>query len=79
MLGTGEKRLMAAEEGGLRNVRRAIMAARDLAAGTVLAKSDLTFLRPRVGLAPDKQATLIGRRVSVAVRRGEPILPEYLG
>jgi sialic acid synthase SpsE len=79
MLGTGEKRIMGVEEGGVRNVRRAIMAARDLPTGTILTKADLTFLRPRVGLAPDREAMLIGRRLSVAVRQGEPILPEDLG
>lgn len=78
MLGSGEKRVMAVEEGGLRNARRAIMAARDLPMGTLLSKSDLTFLRPRVGLAPELEATLIGRRLSVAIGHGEPILPEYL-
>lgn len=79
MVGTGEKRIMGVEEGGVRNVRRAIMAARDLPTGTILTKADLTFLRPRVGLAPDREAMLIGRRLSVAVRQGEPILPEDLG
>jgi len=79
MLGTGVKRTMAAEESGLRGARRSIMAARDLLPGTILAKSDLTYLRPRAGFAPGQEATLIGRRVSAAIRRGEPILPEHLG
>lgn len=79
MLGTGVKRTMAAEEGGLRSTRRSIMAAHDLAPGTILSKSDLTYLRPRVGAAPGQEATLIGRRVSAAIRRGEPILPKHLG
>jgi N-acetylneuraminate synthase/N,N'-diacetyllegionaminate synthase len=78
MLGTGVKRFMPVETGGLRSARRSIMAAHDLLPGTILAKSDLTYLRPRIGLAPGQEATLIGRRLSAAIRSGEPILPEQL-
>jgi N-acetylneuraminate synthase/N,N'-diacetyllegionaminate synthase len=78
MIGTGVKRVMKAEEPGLRNARRSIMAARDLSAGTVLDSPDMTYLRPRTGFAPDMEATLVGRKISAAVRRGEPILAENL-
>jgi sialic acid synthase SpsE len=54
------------------------MAVRDLPAGTVLAKSDLTFLRPRTGFPPSKELELIGQRLIKGVQRGEPLLPEHL-
>ena len=78
MLGTGVKRVMPAEEPSLLAARRAIMAARDLAPGTVIDKADLTWLRPRRGLAPGRETELVGRTLATTVRRGEPILPEHL-
>lgn len=79
MIGSGIKRPMAAEQGALRSVRRSVMAARDLLPGSILSKHDLTYLRPRVGIAPGQEASLIGRRVLVAIQHGHPILPENLG
>jgi N,N'-diacetyllegionaminate synthase len=79
MLGTGTKRVMPVEEPALVGARRSIMAARDLAAGAVIAAADLTWLRPRAGLRPGEEASLVGRTLAVAVRGGEPILPEQLG
>ena len=79
MLGTGIKRVMPVEEPALVAARRSIMAARDLPAGTRIAASDLTWLRPRAGLRPGEEATLVGRQLAIAVRGGEPILPEQLG
>jgi N-acetylneuraminate synthase/N,N'-diacetyllegionaminate synthase len=79
MLGTGVKRVMAAEEASLLAARRSIVAARDLAPGTVIALADLTWLRPRRGLSPGREGELIGRRLAAAVRCGEAILPEQLG
>jgi N-acetylneuraminate synthase/N,N'-diacetyllegionaminate synthase len=78
LIGDGVKRIMPAEEPSLRGARRSIMAARDLPAGTVLAKSDLTWLRPRTGLPPGKERELIGQRLAKGIRRGEPVLPEHL-
>jgi N,N'-diacetyllegionaminate synthase len=79
MLGTGIKRVMPVEGAALRAARRSIMAARDLPSGTVIEAADLTWLRPRIGFAPGQEAELVGRKLTTAVRRGEPILPEQLG
>lgn len=78
MLGTGVKRAMIAEQSSLLSARRSIMAAHDLPSGAIIEKADLTYLRPRVGMAPADEAKLIGRRLSTPVRRGEPILLEHL-
>ena len=78
LIGDGIKRIMPAEEPSLRGARRSIMAMRDLPAGTVLVKSDLTWLRPRTGFPPGKEPALIGQRLAKGIRRGEPVLPEHL-
>src|SRR6185437_8206854 len=47
LIGNGGKRALACEAAVRERVRRGIAAARDLAAGTVLADADLTWVRPR--------------------------------
>lgn len=76
LIGTGGKRVLACEAAVRERVRRGIAAARDLAAGTVLADADLTWVRPRAGLAPGHEAELVGRRLAVAVPAGAPIPPD---
>jgi N,N'-diacetyllegionaminate synthase len=77
LLGSGGKRVLPCEAAVRERVRRGIAASRDLAPGTVVAASDLTWVRPRAGLAPGREAELIGRRLTVAIPRGAPILPEH--
>jgi N,N'-diacetyllegionaminate synthase len=79
LIGSGGKRVLPCEEAVRERVRRGIAAARDLAPGTVLATADLTWVRPRAGLAPGQEDRLVGKRLTVAVPRGAPILPEYCG
>jgi N,N'-diacetyllegionaminate synthase len=78
LLGSAVKEPQPAEEELRTAVRRAIVAARDLAAGTVVADADLTWMRPRDGLAPGQEAVLVGRRLERAVARGEAIREEHL-
>jgi len=78
MLGPGVKRPMPAEEPNAPAVRRSIAAARTLEAGTVIAPGDLTWVRPRRGLAPGHEDELIGRRLAVQVEDGDVVLPEHL-
>jgi sialic acid synthase SpsE len=74
--GAPDKRAQPAEEELRAAVRRAIVAARDLEAGVVLAEGDLTWMRPRDGLAPGREPDLLGRPLKRAVGHGEPILRE---
>ncbi len=78
MLGTGVKRPMPAEEPNIPLVRRAIVALRDLEPGTVIAAEHLTWVRPRRGLEPGREAELVGRRLGLGVAKGDPVLPEHL-
>jgi len=46
--------------------RKSVVAARDLPAGTVLAREDLAFKKPGTGLAAERYGELIGRTLNVA-------------
>ena len=78
LLGAGTKRILSCEQAAEQSVRRAIVAARDLAAGDLLTWSDLTWVRPRNGLAPGEEDSLVGSRLAVDISRGAPILREHL-
>jgi sialic acid synthase SpsE len=78
LLGSAAKAPQPAEEELRTAVRRAIVAARDLEAGTVIVDADLTWMRPRDGLAPGHEALLVGQRLGRPVARGEAILQEHL-
>lgn len=73
MLGDGIKRVMAGEEAVAQAARRSVCAARDLAAGHVLGVTDMICLRPAGGIAPDRMASLIGRKVGAAMKAGQPL------
>lgn len=57
-------------------VRRSIVAAADLPAGHNIEAGDLTWMRPRDGLRPGEEATLVGRALKRDVPRGESIVAE---
>jgi sialic acid synthase SpsE len=70
-LGDGVKRPAPGEDEIAKLVRRSWHAARDLAAGTVLAAGDVALKRPATGLAPDGDP--IGRRLARPRCADEPI------
>jgi N,N'-diacetyllegionaminate synthase len=75
MLGDGIGHHRANEAEISVHVRRSIVAARDLPAGTVLAFDDLSWVRPGGGLAPGREAELVGRVLTRSVAAGEQLLP----
>lgn len=54
-------------------MRKGVVAARDLAAGTVLQRDDLMYARPATQFAAAELPALVGRRLTVSLRRGELI------
>jgi sialic acid synthase SpsE len=54
--------------------RRALRAARSLAAGHVITRDDLVVLRPATGLAPEFERDLIGVRLQRDIEAGAPFL-----
>jgi N,N'-diacetyllegionaminate synthase len=58
------------EAGNLAAVRKGLIAARDLEAGTVLRREDLMFARPATEFAAGEIGAVIGRRLTQALGRG---------
>ncbi len=78
LLGDGVKRLQEAEKKVVQSVRRSIAANRDLSEGMVIAWSDLTWVRPGVGLPPGNESNVLGKKLKRPVAFGDPILPADL-
>jgi len=70
-LGSYGKSRQAAETALLPIVRKGVVAARDLGAGTRLAADDLMYARPATEFPAAELPRLIGRRLTVALKRGE--------
>lgn len=58
--------------------RQSIMAAKDLAAGTVLTADDLVLKRPGDGLGPEKIDDLLNKTLQSPVKKDEYILLEFV-
>ncbi len=71
-----DKDAVAAEKADLRRTfGKSIVAARDLAAGTVLQAHDLALKKPGSGLPPDRWADVLGRRLKRALQRNDRVDP----
>jgi N,N'-diacetyllegionaminate synthase len=70
-LGDGVKRVVPAERVNVSIVRRSLAATEDIPAGTVLAESMLTALRPGTGIEPARIGEVVGRTLRRDVSRGE--------
>lgn len=75
MLGSG-KRVLPAEADVRAVSRQSLVAARALAAGTVLSADDLTVKRPGTGIPPHRLEATVGRRLLRAVEADRVLRPE---
>lgn len=73
LLGDGEKRMCESELANMGKVRRSVVAARDLSAGTVLTWSDLDWLRPGGGISPGNEFEVLNKALVRPVSKGEMI------
>jgi N,N'-diacetyllegionaminate synthase len=71
LLGTPGKTIQPCEAASQTAIRRSIVAARDLKAGTTIAAADLKWIRPGDGLRPGNEALLLGRRLKRDLRENE--------
>ena len=55
-------------------MRRSIIAAKDLTAGTVLKLDDLDVKRPGTGISPDKLSALVGKVINKDIAKDYMIL-----
>lgn len=72
-LGDGSKSPRPSEWDTRRAARQQVVAARDIAAGAVLARADLATARCGAGLAPSELWGLVGRCADRAYGAGEPV------
>lgn len=70
-LGDGRKRPTPAEEAIKRQVRKSLVARRDLPAGHVITEEDVAIKRPEVGILPKDLDLVIGRRLRQLVRKDQ--------
>ena len=76
IMGSPSKEILPVEQDIAQAVRRSIVAARDLPAGTSLTADDLTWIRPQTGLSPGQEDELVGRQLVRDVAPSELITPE---
>jgi N,N'-diacetyllegionaminate synthase len=67
------------EIGSREIIRKGVVAARDLAAGTVLTRDDLMFARPATDVPSGRIGELVGRKLAAALARGMPVPRSVLG
>jgi N,N'-diacetyllegionaminate synthase len=72
-----DKDVAAGETEPLRRLfTRSVVAARDLAPGTVLAREHVVFKKPGTGLSPERVGDILGRRLARAVAADQLLAPE---
>lgn len=71
MLGAGNMEPLPCEQGTAAAARRSAFAACDLPAGAALGPEHVHWLRPAGGIGPAQAASLLGRRLSRPLARGE--------
>jgi N,N'-diacetyllegionaminate synthase len=76
MLGHGRKEPAPCEAAGAEWALKSLVAIRDLAAGHRLEAGDLAAKRPGDGIAPNRIAEIVGRRLRRTVEADAPVLPE---
>ena len=78
MLGTGEKIAQPPEKDVFNQVRRSIVAKRDLSKGQYLTMNDISWVRPAGGLLPGEEAKVVGKILKKDIHMGEKIFERYL-
>ena len=62
-IGEGREKQFSAEEVRIKDMaRKSIVAARDIAKGTIISADDICYKRPGTGISPTSCAEVIGRR-----------------
>lgn len=77
-LGNGVKEPFSLETAPLLKMRKKIVAARDLAAGTVLAEADLALKCPGDGLLPYEWNNVVGKKLAAELKEDDPLSLDVL-
>jgi len=78
-LGVRDKHRAESELGNLKPLRKGVVAARDLPAGTVLTQDDLMYARPATELSYDQAGAIVGRTLTQAIAKGNQLSEAILG
>lgn len=78
MLGTGSVGMAAVERDMAPLIRRSIAARRPLAAGTTVTEADIVWVRPGDGMAPGREAEIVGRTLTRPLATGERFAADML-
>ncbi len=79
MMGSGDLRPQPCETQMIAPLRRSMAAARDLPAGSVLSRNDITWVRPGgLGFAPSQEKLVLGRELAAPLAAGRIITPHVL-
>ncbi|HEX7009636.1 MAG TPA: N-acetylneuraminate synthase family protein [Phycisphaeraceae bacterium] len=78
MMGPRAKAVLPVEMDVRRVSRQSLCATRDLPAGHVIQREDLTVKRPGTGLPPTQLPRLIGKRLTQPVRANELLQPQHV-
>ena len=58
--------------------RRSLFAIKDIEPGEIITFENVRSIRPGYGIAPKHLKTMIGKKVTIAIKRGEPITKEFM-
>ena len=78
MLGTGEKVIQSPERNVCNQVKRSIVAKKELSKGTYLTMNDISWVRPAGGLPPGNEGKVVGKILKKDLHMGEKILERHL-
>jgi N,N'-diacetyllegionaminate synthase len=78
-LGSPEKSIQPSERGHSLDIRKGLVAARDMVEGTILSDDDLSYARPAIYFRSSQRGQLIGRRLKRGLASGAVITPDDLG
>lgn len=74
LLGSYEKRVQPSEKENEHQVRRSIVASKDMEEGTILTLENLSWVRPGGGLNPGEENIVLGKTMKKNIKKGERIL-----
>ena len=77
LLGSSQSLMQECEKENEIAVRRSISTKHNMVAGQIVDFDDLCWLRPGDGLAPGLEDSIVGKKLTIPVLQGMPLLPEY--
>ena len=73
LMGKEEKKIQEDEKRSIKTIRRSIVAKHDLLMGSTLTWNDISWVRPRDGIAPGCEELILGKKLKRSLKAGEII------